>query len=124
MRQPQTSKSRLSTRRACPEQTKSCRRDGWTPARQLRFLDALARTRSVTRAARAAGMSRESAYRLRARDPGGLFAAAWDRALQGHRLVNLGSRRRSRQSPGLQWNSIKGHEMDDTLFSLVARSSS
>jgi hypothetical protein len=26
-------------------------------------------------------MSRESAYRLRARDPHGLFAAAWDRAL-------------------------------------------
>jgi hypothetical protein len=31
------------------------RRDGWTPARQLRFLDALARTRSVNRAATANG---------------------------------------------------------------------
>ena len=40
------------------------RRDGWTPERQLRFLDVLGRTRSVTKAARAAGMSRESAYRL------------------------------------------------------------
>ena len=48
--------------------------DGWTPARQLRFLEFLARTRSVTRAAAAAGMSRESAYRLRKRDPHGLFA--------------------------------------------------
>lgn len=66
------------TRRACPERS---RRDGWTAERQLRFLDALAATRSVTRAARAAGMSRESAHRLRARDEGGLFALLWDRAL-------------------------------------------
>jgi len=57
------------------------RRDGWTAERQLRFLDALARTRSVTRAAAFADMSRESAYRLRSRRDGALFAAAWDRAL-------------------------------------------
>jgi hypothetical protein len=57
------------------------RRDGWTAERQLRFLDALGRTRSVTKAARAAGMSRESAYRLRARPEAALFAAAWNRAL-------------------------------------------
>jgi hypothetical protein len=43
------------------------RHDGWTPKRQLDFLAALARSRSVTKAARAVGMSRESAYRLRAR---------------------------------------------------------
>jgi hypothetical protein len=70
------------------------RRDGWTPERQLRFLDALTRTRSVTRAARAAGMSRESAYRLRRRKDGALFAAAWDRALEGHKLGSLSPRRR------------------------------
>jgi hypothetical protein len=70
------------------------RRDGWTPERQLRFLDALTRTRSVTRAARAAGMSRESAYRLRRRKDGSLFAAAWDRALEGHKLGSLSPRRR------------------------------
>jgi len=70
------------------------RRDGWTPERQLRFLDVLSRTRSVTRAARAAGMSRESAYRLRARKDGALFAAAWDRALEGHKLGSLSPRRR------------------------------
>ena len=72
------------------------RRDGWTPERQLRFLDALARTRSVTRAAAFAGMSRESAYRLRGRRDGALFAA-WDRALErsavrlkkGHKRVGL-----------------------------------
>lgn len=60
---------------------RSIRRDGWTPARQLVFLDALARTRSVTAAARAAGMSRESAHRLRNRRDGALFAAIWDMAV-------------------------------------------
>jgi hypothetical protein len=58
------------------------RRDGWTAERQLRFLDALVRTRSVTDAAESAGMSRESAYHLRARRDGALFAALWDRALE------------------------------------------
>jgi hypothetical protein len=70
------------------------RRDGWTAERQLRFLDTLVRTRSVTRAARAAGMSRESAYRLRRRKDNSLFAAAWDRALEGHKLGSLSPRRR------------------------------
>src|SRR5260221_146924 len=57
------------------------RRDGWTAERQLRFLAALSKTRSVTWAARAVGMSRESAYRLRGRPNAELFAALWDRAL-------------------------------------------
>ena len=60
------------------------RRDGWTADRQLAFLDALARTRSITRAAAAAGMRRETAYRLRARPAGAVWAAAWDRSLEGH----------------------------------------
>ena len=93
-------------RRACPEQ---CRRDGWTAERQLRFLDALSRTRSVTRAAKVAGMSRESAYRFRARRDGALFAAAWDRILEGpvlslwkgHKFVGAATRpeRISRRNP-------------------------
>jgi hypothetical protein len=57
------------------------RRDGWTVERQLRFLDALARTRSVTQAAAFAGMSREGAYRFRGRAEDSLFAALWDRAM-------------------------------------------
>ena len=64
--------------RARPEQ---CRRDGWTTPRQLAFLILLARTRSVSDAARGVGMSREGAYRFRRRDPNGLFAAFWDTAL-------------------------------------------
>lgn len=58
------------------------RRDGWTAERQLRFLGALAESRSVTRAVTAAGMSRESAYRLRNRSEDSLFALLWDRLLE------------------------------------------
>jgi hypothetical protein len=58
------------------------RRDGWTVERQIGFLAALARIRCVTRAAATVGMSRESAYRLRMRPGGALFAAQWDRALR------------------------------------------
>jgi hypothetical protein len=96
--------------------TPKIRRDGWTPERQLGFIDALARTRSVTAAATSVGMSRESAYRLRSRLAGGLFALLWDRALvveapgvQGHnetlsdgrlaRLLGPHFRRESRQFP-------------------------
>jgi hypothetical protein len=65
------------------------RRDGWTAERQLRFLDMLARTRSVGNAAACAGMSRTSAYRLRERREGALFAALWDRALEPAREVDM-----------------------------------
>ena len=57
------------------------RHDGWTPERQLVFLAALAQVRSVTAAAAAAGMSRESAHRLRNRQANALFAHLWDLAL-------------------------------------------
>lgn len=59
------------------------RADGWTTLRQARFLVALARTRSVSAAARHVGMSRETAYRLRQRPGAESFAAAWDHAI-GH----------------------------------------
>jgi len=64
-----------------PTPTARIRRDGWTAKRQLQFLYTLARTRSVSSAAAATGMSRESAYRLRDRREGALFAALWDEAL-------------------------------------------
>lgn len=57
------------------------RRDGWTPERQLRFLHALAHTRSIAKAAACAGMSRESAYRLRNRRDWALFGLLWDHVL-------------------------------------------
>ncbi len=58
------------------------RHDGWTPARQAMFLEALASTQSVAQAARAAGMSRQSAYALRARLKGEPFDLAWHAALR------------------------------------------
>lgn len=54
------------------------RADGWTALRQAAFLGMLAQTRSVSAAARAVGMARETAYRLRARTGAESFAAAWD----------------------------------------------
>lgn len=57
------------------------RHDGWTIERQARFIGMLAQTRSVIAAARAVGMGRESAYRLRKRPGAAGFAAAWDAAL-------------------------------------------
>jgi hypothetical protein len=57
------------------------RRDGWTPERQRAFIAALAASQCIHRAAAAAGMSRESAYRLRARAGAESFAAAWDAIL-------------------------------------------
>jgi hypothetical protein len=57
------------------------RRDGWTEVRQCVFLVQLYNTGSVSEAARAVGMSRASAYRLRARAGAESFAFAWDRVL-------------------------------------------
>jgi hypothetical protein len=57
------------------------RADGWTPLRQAAFLGVLAETRCVSKAARAVGMGRESAYRLREKPGAESFAAAWDKLL-------------------------------------------
>ena len=56
------------------------RRNGeWTDGAAIIFLVTLAARKSVTLAARAAGMSRKSAYALKARDSA--FAEAWTIAL-------------------------------------------
>lgn len=57
------------------------RRDGWTVWRQADFLGLLAETGSVIGACEEAGISRKSAYQLRARPGAESFAAAWDAAL-------------------------------------------
>ncbi|WP_156254330.1 hypothetical protein [Sandarakinorhabdus oryzae] len=57
------------------------RHNGWTLARQRRFLEHLAVHASVAGAARAAGMSRQSAYWLRRQPHARDFAQAWDAAL-------------------------------------------
>ena len=58
------------------------RRDGWTPARQRDFIDALNVVGCVKIAAGYAGMTAKSAYRLRDREDAASFAVAWDRALE------------------------------------------
>ena len=57
------------------------RHNGWTLARQRRFLEHLAVHASVAGAAQAAGMSRQSAYWLRRQPHARDFARAWDAAL-------------------------------------------
>ena len=102
------------------------RRDGWTIQRQLRFLDMLARTRSVTRAAAAVGLSRKSAYRLRARADGALFAAQWDRAMRAPLdtvkvTVQGDSQRRLRgRNPGNPPKDTKWKKWTDPRFDWFA----
>jgi hypothetical protein len=55
--------------------------NGWSPARQHRFVIALARGDGPGEAARALGKTRQSAYDLRKRPGAESFAAAWDAAL-------------------------------------------
>lgn len=55
------------------------RHDGWTEERTQRFLDALAHTGCVRDAARVAGVSGASAYRMKRRFV--MFSDAWERAL-------------------------------------------
>lgn len=56
------------------------RRDGWTAARRLLFLDRLAEHGSVKAACAAVGLTRQSVYNLRPRAPA--FAAAMDRIIR------------------------------------------
>ena len=57
------------------------RANGWSAERQRRFIAALSVMGSVGPAARAVGMGRASAYRLRERAGAEGFAEAWDIAL-------------------------------------------
>jgi hypothetical protein len=69
------------------------RHDGWTAARKVQFLEALAHDGNVCAACARVGLSREAAYRLRRREP--LFARAWAAAqLQAREIVGevLGTR--------------------------------
>jgi hypothetical protein len=56
------------------------RHDGWTEEKQRRFIEVLADTGLVGAAAKAVGMSRETAYRLKRSVHGAAFARAWDAA--------------------------------------------
>lgn len=54
----------------------------WTKSKMADFLRMLACTHSVSSAARSVGMSRQSAYKLRARLKGAPFDIAWETAFQ------------------------------------------
>lgn len=58
------------------------RRDGWTAAKQRRFIEVLAETGIVRIAAAAVGMSEASAHRLARRPDAAAFCHAWDAALR------------------------------------------
>jgi len=105
MRTPHSVPPRSST--ASP--SRRIRRDGWTTDRQVKFIIALNKTRSVTRAAAAAGMSRESAYRLRDRPGHADFARAWDAAVanKGHKSE---AESHARARPAALDSSREGHE--------------
>jgi hypothetical protein len=85
------------------------RRDGWTIDRQVKFILALHKTHCVSHAAAAVGMTRESAYRLRARPGHADFARAWDIAVtaKGHTRSVESHTVRARISPA---SSRKGHK--------------
>ncbi|HEY6917518.1 MAG TPA: GNAT family N-acetyltransferase [Allosphingosinicella sp.] len=68
-----------STLDSAESETRALRHDGWTPEKKRLFQETLAECGTVAKACRVVGMSAQSAYNLRNRDP--LFAAGWDTAL-------------------------------------------
>lgn len=74
-----------------PVPTRRARADGWTRERQYDFIAALAECGDVARAARAVGMSMQSAYRLRKRPGADSFASAWEAALDRASDTALGA---------------------------------
>jgi hypothetical protein len=72
------------------------RRDGWTPGRQYSFILALAGGLTATKAAALVGMTRKTAYELRAKPGGEGFARAWAMAAEV-----AASRRKAARASGL-----------------------
>ena len=62
----------------------------WSPGKAVTFVVTLAATRNVTLATRESGLSRKSAYALKARDPA--FAAAWNAVLKARSAANQGDK--------------------------------
>jgi hypothetical protein len=79
------------------------RRDGWTARRQRFFILGLARGFPVGKAAAILGMTRKTAYELRARAGAEGFAEAWRAALEWAR-----ERRRAAGGPSLAERALHG----------------
>ena len=71
------------------------RHDGWTPARQWGFLQALGDLGSVKLAAASVGLTAQSAYRLRRHPAADDFRVAWDASLDDalRRVTEMGIER-------------------------------
>ena len=76
------------------------RHDGWTPDKQVAFIEALAESGCVDEACKRVGMHRSSAYELRTRKKAGSFRAAWDAALD-HAIQRLSDAAFSRAINGV-----------------------
>ncbi|MDB5719264.1 MAG: hypothetical protein JWM38_2691, partial [Sphingomonas bacterium] len=76
------------------------RHDGWSPARQVDFVEALGESGCVDEACRAVGMSPSSAYALRRRVDAQGFRVAWDAALD-YAIRRLGDAALSRALHGV-----------------------
>ncbi len=76
------------------------RHDGWTPDKQVAFIDALAESGCVTEACERVGQAPSTAYRLRRRPDAYSFRAAWDAALD-HAIRRLSDAAFSRALHGV-----------------------
>ena len=90
--------------------TATQRHDGWTPERRRIFLETLAECGTVQDACRAAGMSPASAYALRQRASGALFALGWAAALR-HARERLADELLSRAMHGCTETVERGDEI-------------
>lgn len=105
------------------------RHDGWSPEKQIAFIEALAETACVTEACRHVGMTARSAYKLRRRPCGHLFRDAWDAALDYslHRLEESAIGRALNGVPrpifykGEQVGEYREHDERLTMFLLRYR---
>lgn len=64
-----------------PTPADATRADGWTPARQRRFLETLAATGVIMLACESVRITQRSAYNLRIRHDGAAFRLGWDAAI-------------------------------------------
>ncbi|HWT13384.1 MAG TPA: hypothetical protein VN231_11565 [Allosphingosinicella sp.] len=105
------------------------RRDGWSPALQLRFIVALARGAGVDEAARSLGRSRQAAYALRRRAGAEEFARAWDSAVAFAREVRGAAWAERRSGAGIETLLVPrfyrgrmiGYVLRDDLSGAMAR---
>lgn len=101
----------LSSPMSTPPEHPAPDRTRWTGEKAATFLKALAQYGKVAPAARGVGMSREAAYRLRARAP--KFAELWLVAMREAQRQRIMRRRSKQVHPLLAQNPLPDHEAAD-----------